>query len=122
MEPRADDTEQPVVSAWPAFACAGFVLLAVVLEFLGGNGGTAAVVGLHQTSEHTWRDFVPSAWPEAPRVIWWLAVAGATAGYRLHADRMQHRAPRAWLAVVSAAPFLVFAGGVATSMGWATFR
>ena len=115
MAPETDDHTQTARRAWSAFACAAFVLVAVVLEFVGGRGGAAIT-----TSHH--RSIAPSAWPTGLRVAWWLAVAGASGGYRFLADQIGQRSPRIWLVALSAVPFLLFAFGVATNRSWATFR
>ena len=100
--------------SWPAFACAGFVLLAVVVEFtVSQNAGAVAPRGFSR--------FAPAAWPDPLRVAWWLAVAAAAGGYRVFADLIANRAPRWALAAVSAAPFAIFAFGIAFGSSWATY-
>ncbi|MGH9151469.1 MAG: hypothetical protein ACRD03_03475 [Acidimicrobiales bacterium] len=97
-----------------ALACAGLVLVAVVLEVVGGTAANSPAPG--------WAGYVvPLAWPQALRVAWWLAVAAAALGFRLALHRLGFR-QRAPMVVASVAPFVVFAAGIATGAGWATWH
>lgn len=97
-----------------AAACAVFVVAAVVVEMVAG-AATA-------TFEPPWvLRWVPLAWPQPVRVLWWLLVAGAAGGHRWLLDRSAGR-QRWWLVALYAAPFAAFAGGVAAGAQWATFH
>lgn len=114
MDELVTETEAPLRRSWPAFACAGFVLLAVIVELtVSQNAGAVAPRGFSR--------FAPAAWPDPLRVMWWLAVAAAAGGYRLFADLLGGRKPRWALVAVSAAPFAFFAVGIALGSGWATY-
>lgn len=104
------DEEEPRRAAWPAYACALFVLFAVVVEFLGGRGGPA--IGARHN-----RSFYPATWDDTARVFWWLLVAIVAGTYRGLADWVDNRPVRWWLAALSAAPFVLFAIGIASSQG-----
>jgi hypothetical protein len=54
-------------------------------------------------------------------VAWWIAVAAAAGTFRLCLHRLGVR-QRPVVVVVSAAPFLVFATGIALGASWATFH
>lgn len=91
-----------------------FVLLAVVLEVVGGMGANSPVPA--------WAQWVfPLAWPEPVRVVWWLGVAGVAAVFRLMLSRAGVRQRRS-VVVLSVAPFVVFAAGIATGAEWATWH
>jgi hypothetical protein len=94
-------------------ASAGFVVAAVVLEVLGGMGANSPLP--------SWAHVVPLAWPQAARVAWWIAVAAAAGMFRLGLHRLGVR-QRPVVVVVSVAPFLVFATGIALGASWATFH
>lgn len=97
-----------------AVGCAVVVLGAVLVEMVAG----AAAVSVEPSWEQR---VVPLAWPQPWRVVWWLAIAGAAATHRLLLDRVDGR-QRRWLIALHAAPFVVFAGGVAVGAQWATFH
>lgn len=90
------------------------VLSAVVLEMLAGSAANSPV-----PSWATW--IVPLAWPQYVRVAWWMAVAVAALAFRLSLRRLGFR-QRPWLVVVSVAPFVIFATGIALSADWATWH
>jgi hypothetical protein len=97
-----------------AFAAAGFVVFAVVLEVLSGAWANSTVP--------SWAEWlVPLAWPQPLRVAWWLAVAGA-AGLFHRALRRAGIRRRPVMGVITVVPFLVFAAGVAAGVDWATWH
>ncbi|MBW3613879.1 MAG: hypothetical protein KY439_01025 [Actinobacteria bacterium] len=97
-----------------ALACALFVGLAVVSEVVTSGAANSPVP--------SWADdVVPLAWPQPLRVVWWLATAAAAYGFRASLRRLglpQHPV----VVVLSVAPFVVFAAGVATGAPWATWH
>jgi hypothetical protein len=97
-----------------ALAAAGFVVLAVVLEAVSGAWANSPAPG--------WAEWlVPLAWPQPLRVAWWLTVAGAAATYH-RSLRRAGLSRRPVTVVITVAPFLVFAAGVATGADWATWH
>lgn len=101
-------------TALVAAGSAAAVLSAVALEVLAGSAANSAV-----PAWATW--VVPIAWPQYVRVAWWLAVAVAALAFRLSLRRLGLR-QRPWLVVVSVAPFVIFAAGIAFSADWATWH
>lgn len=101
-------------AALVAAVSAAAVLFAVALEVLAGSAANSTV-----PSWATW--VVPLAWPQYVRVVWWLAVAVAALAFRLSLRRLGLR-QRSWLVVVSVAPFVIFATGIAFSADWATWH
>lgn len=94
-------------------ASIAFVLLAIVLELVGGSFANSPVPA--------WAHVAPIAWPTGLRVLWWLAVAAAAGLFRLGLHRLGHR-QRPVIVVASIAPFLVFASGIAAGADWATWH
>lgn len=90
------------------------MLFAVALEVLAGAAANSTV-----PAWVTW--VVPLAWPQYVRVVWWLAVAAAALAFRLSLRRLGLR-QRSWIVVVSVAPFVIFAAGIAFSADWATWH
>lgn len=90
-----------------------FVGAAVVLEVLSGSNANSPVPGF--------AEFAPLAWPQWARVAWWIAVAGAAGGFRWCMHRYGMR-QRFTVVVLSVAPFVLFALGIATSADWATWH
>jgi len=90
-----------------------FVTTAIVLEVLAGEGAASS------TSGAPW--FVPLTWPQPVRVAWWLAVAGSAAAFRMSLRRLGLPARRS-ADVLTVAPFLLFAGGIAFAADWATWH
>lgn len=90
-----------------------FVFLAVGLEVLGGQYSNSQVSGAE------W--LVPLAWPQAARVVWWLAVAGAAAAFR-HAERRAGIRRHPLLIAASVVPFVVFAVGIAAGASFSTWH
>ena len=111
VDPRSAAASRALVGA---LLCAAFVLTAVSLEVVGGQNAN---------SPHpAWAEWaVPLAWPQPLRVLWWLAIAGAAAGYRILLGRAGF-SPRRPLTVLLVVPFLLFAAGVAMGAGWATWH
>ncbi|MBW3662752.1 MAG: hypothetical protein KY469_06605 [Actinobacteria bacterium] len=107
-----EEHDQPL----PGWALAGgaVTLLAVTLELLGSVLGDSPSTGYPG-----W--LVPIAWPTAVRVAWWLV---ATAGAAATSHGLAHAAGRRGYVrtVVVAAPFLIFAVGIALGAEWATWH
>lgn len=99
---------------WTALGCAAFVGLAVVLEVVSGRAANSPVPA--------WADEVaPLGWARPLRVVWWLVVATAALGFRAALHRLGFR-QRPVVVVLSVAPFMVFAAGVALGADWATWH
>lgn len=99
---------------WTALGCALFVGLAVVAEVISGRAANSPVP--------SWADEVaPLGWPQPLRVVWWLAVAAAAVGFRAALHRLGFR-QRPGVVVLSVAPFVIFAAGVAFGAEWATWH
>lgn len=112
-------TDSPDVStttALPGWAwlCIAFVAVAVLLELLGGSFSNSPVPEVAEK-------VAPIAWPPAARVVWWLAVAAAAAGYRW-AERRAGIRRHPLVVALSVAPFLAFAYGVGTGASWSTWH
>lgn len=90
-----------------------FVVVAVVLEVLGGSFANSPVP--------EWAHVVPITWPSGLRVVWWVAVAAAAGTFRLALHRLGMR-QRPVVVAASVIPFLVFAGGIAAGAHWATWH
>lgn len=97
-----------------ALICASFVVLAIVLEVVGGMAANSEVPG--------WAPrLVPIAWPRLVRAGWWLAVALAAGAYRILLARAG--LPQSPLVTAaSVAPFVVFAAAVAAGAEWTTWH
>lgn len=111
------DADRHVSTSRSAFVAAGsaaVVLSAVTVEVLAGSAANSPA-----PSWATWA--VPLAWPQYVRVVWWLAVAVAALAFRLSLRRLGIR-QRPWLVVLSVAPFVIFATGIALSAEWATWH
>lgn len=94
-------------------ACLVFVGVAVVAELTASLWANSEVPA--------WAELAPIAWPQAARVAWWASVAGAALIYRRSLARVglpQHRS----VTVLTVAPFVVFAAGVAIGADWATWH
>jgi hypothetical protein len=63
----------------------------------------------------------PLAWPQPARVAWWLTVAGAMYAFRFLLGRAG-MPQRRLVVVLSVAPFVLFAAGVAAGADWATWH
>jgi hypothetical protein len=90
-----------------------FVAVAVVLELMASLWANSTVPA--------WAELAPIAWPPVARVAWWTAVALAALTYRRSLARAglpQHRT----VTVLTVAPFLVFAVGIAVGADWATWH
>lgn len=93
--------------------CLAFVGLAVAVELTASLWANSEVPG--------WAELVPIAWPQGLRVVWWVLVAAAALTYRRSLARVglpQHRT----MTVLTVAPFLVFAAGIAVGAEWATWH
>ena len=90
-----------------------FVATAIVLEVLAGEGAASS------TSGAPW--YVPLTWPQPVRVVWWLAVAGSAAAFRMSLRRLGLPARRS-ADVATVTPFLLFAGGIAFGADWASWH
>lgn len=114
-----DQIDTPAASRapgrWVAIAAvsAAFVLGAIVVEMLAGAGANSPVPA--------WSGLFPLSWPQAARVVWWCAVAAAAGAFRLALLRLGIR-QHPLVVVLSVAPFLIFAGGIATGASWATWH
>lgn len=114
MTAQLGDPGQARSAAALTLGCAGFVLLAVAGEVLGGLGANSPAPA--------WAEIVvPLAWPRPLRILWWLAVAAAAGGFRLGLHRLG-MPQRRWVVVASVAPFLIFAAGIAAGTSWATWH
>lgn len=100
-----------------ALGCALFVLFAVGIEGLSGYNANSPLPGWLEGRE----GIVPSTWPVAARVGWWLAVAAAAAGFRVLLARAGAR-PRRWVTLLVVAPFVGFAVGIAAGAEWTTWH
>jgi len=99
---------------WTALGCALFVVLAVVAEVVSGSAANSPAP--------SWVDEVaPLGWPQPLRVVWWLSVAGAALGFRASLHSLGFR-QRPAVVVLSVAPFIVFAAGVALGAEWAIWH
>lgn len=63
----------------------------------------------------------PLAWPQPVRVAWWLAVATAMLVFRVLLGRAGFPQRRS-VVVLSTAPFVIFAAGIAIGADWATWH
>ncbi len=111
----AADQDSSASSRWgiAALASAVFVVVAIVAEVLAGANANSAVSG--------WELWIPLAWPQAARVLWWLAVAGAAGTFRLALHRLGFR-QRAAIVVASVGPFVAFAIGISFGADWSTWH
>ncbi|MGQ0618282.1 MAG: hypothetical protein ACT4PW_15060 [Acidimicrobiia bacterium] len=86
---------------------------AVVLEVLSSGYANSEVPG--------WAHWVPLAWPQPLRVVWWLSVAVAAAGFRWSLAQVGLRTSRV-VTVLTVGPFLAFAVGIGAGADWATWH
>ncbi len=94
-------------------ASALFVIVAVVLEVIGGSYANSPLPA--------WAEIVPIAWPQAARVAWWSGVAVAAGLFRLGLHRLGIR-QRPVVVLASVLPFVAFAAGIASGAGWSTWH
>lgn len=92
---------------------APFTIGAVILEAISGQYANSPTPG--------WAHWVPLAWPQPLRVMWWLVVAAAASGFRWSLHHIGLR-PNRVVTVCTVAPFLVFAAGIAVGADWATWH
>ncbi len=90
-----------------------FTLGAVILEVISGQYANSVVPG--------WAHWVPLAWPQPLRVVWWLAVAAGAGGFRWSLHRIGLRPSRV-VTVGTVVPFLAFDGGIGAGADWATWH
>lgn len=90
------------------------VLGAVALEMLSGRAANSP-------EDAALQPFVPLGWPQPARVLWWLTVAVAAADHRLLLDTGSGLR-RQLIAIAAAAPFTVFATGIAFGTSWSTWH
>ncbi len=101
-------------SVGKAVGCAAFVLFAVVLEVVSGQAANSENPG--------WvYGLVPLTWSPPARVTWWLLVAAAAWGHRYYVVRAGLGSGR-WLGALLAAPFVLFAAGIAAGASWSTWH
>lgn len=111
----SDGGEQQHRGLLAGLGCAGFVLLAVVLEAVAGQAANSPEPG--------WAaGLVPLTWPQPLCVLWWLLVGAAAAGHRYSFARAGIVPHRSLPPLVYAAPFVLFAAGVAAGASWATWH
>lgn len=117
MQPR--DGAEPDDPLWRrpllgALLAGSFVLVAVTLEVIAGRFANSPVPA--------WAYRVaPLAWPQPARVAWWLGVAAAMVSFRVLLGRAGFP-QRRFVVVLSTAPFVIFAAGVAIGADWATWH
>lgn len=103
-----------VRSALAALGSFLFIIAAVVIEVVTGSAANSPFPA--------WAERVaPIAWPQPVRVLWWLSVAGAALAFRVSLHRLGFRQHRV-IVVLSVAPFVVFAAGIAVGADWATWH
>jgi hypothetical protein len=86
---------------------------ALALEVVSGTYANSSVPD--------WAEWVPLAWPQPLRVAWWLTVAAAAFGFRWSLARLELRPSRV-VTVLTVAPFVAFATGIAVGADWATWH
>lgn len=97
-----------------ALATFVFIIAAVVMEVVTSAGANSSVPA--------WAKWVvPIGWPQAVRVVWWLVVAAAALAFRVALSRLGFR-QRPVVVVLSVAPFVVFAVGIAFGAPWSTWH
>lgn len=89
------------------------VLAALVLEVVAGEAATDP-----GASSYSW---VPLTWPSPLRATYWLGIGAIAVGHRIGLARLGS-APRPLVTLTIAAPFAVFAAGVALGAPWATWH
>jgi hypothetical protein len=113
-DPGAPDGVHCPGSVGKAVGCAAFVLFAVLLEIFSGQAANS--------DNRSWLyGLVPLTWPDPARVVWWLFVAAAAWGHRIYLVRAGLGSGR-WLGALLAAPFSVFAAGIAVGASRSTWH
>lgn len=111
---RSVQHEREGRQAMLALASFLFILAAVVVEVVTSAGANSSVPA--------WAKWVvPIGWPPAVRVVWWLVVVAAALAFRLALSRLGFRQRRI-VVVLSVAPFVVFAAGIAFGADWSTWH
>lgn len=114
-EAESPATVEPVpLAPWWAWVALAFAFLAVALEFVGGQYSNSEVDGLAARLH-------PLAWPQAARVVWWLAVAAAAGVYRYGEWRAGIRRSPIIIGL-SVVPFVIFAAGIASGASFSTWH
>ncbi|CAN5686609.1 hypothetical protein BH20ACT2_BH20ACT2_26190 [soil metagenome] len=90
-----------------------FTLGAVTIEVVSSSYANSSVPD--------WAEWVPLAWPQPLRVLWWLAVAAAAAAFRWSLARVGLRPSRV-VTALTVIPFVVFAVGIGAGADWATWH
>lgn len=86
---------------------------AVTLEVVSSSYANSSVPG--------WAEWVPLAWPQALRVLWWLVVAASAGVFRWTLGRLGLH-PNRLVTALTVAPFVAFAMGIAVGADWATWH
>lgn len=109
--------EHPARSpGWVVFVGFGgfvFTIGAVVLETVSGSYANSALPG--------WAKWVPPAWPQPLRVIWWLVVATSAGAFRWSSNWVGLQ-PNRVVTALTVMPFVAFAMGIAIGADWATWH
>lgn len=90
-----------------------FTMCAVAVEVASGSYANSVVPG--------WAEWVPLAWPQPLRVIWWLVVAASAGAFRWSLAKLGLR-PNHLVTALTVTPFVVFAMGIAFGAHWATWH
>ena len=110
----ADTASSPRPFPWWGVVSAAFVFVAIILEVISGSAANSVV------PEWAYK-VAPLAWPQPVRVLWWLIVACAAGLYRW-AERKAGIRRSVVMIVLSIAPFVIFAGGIAFGAEWSTWH
>lgn len=111
---RPETPRSWIGAAAGACGCAAFVVFALVAEVVSSQYANSVTPA--------WaHGLVPLEWPQAARVGWWLAAAGAALGYQVQLRRLGIP-QRRWVVACTVAPFVIFAGGIAAGADWATWH
>lgn len=112
MDTGVRRTSSPV--PWWGLGAAAFALLAVMAELVASAWANSPAPA--------WAEAIaPLGWPTAVRVVWWLAVAAATAAFHLGLVKAGE-GPRPVIAVLTTGMFVGFAIGIAVGAEWATWH
>lgn len=109
-------TTAPAPSRWWLLALpfsALFSASAVTLEVAAGRRANS--------DAPSWGHLVPLAWSPTARVVWWLAVAAAALVFRVGLRKLGMPTNRS-VDVLTVAPFVAFAAGIAVGADWGTWH